>query len=422
MLTASTKLDSNLGVERLRKAAAILFFILGPLYALKSGVLGAEAERHLDARFIYAYGAAIRDGVSPYNRVEYSRTWERELDTAIHPSAARGVALLPSMGPFAATWARLPWRVAGPVYDALNFCFGLGGTLYFIALLTRRALRLTSATPGLGLGLGAVCFIGGVPGALYVGQPTLWAMAGALGAIELAFQGRAWLTGLCVLAASLKAPVVLLPLFYLACLGYWRGLVVGAFLTLLFSVVTLLWIPLDAIVDNVRESLRGYAAVGDNQPPNVTGIPGLVGAAHAPPPSFPWLVLGMLLTAACAFRDRRAIRKGGAPELGPERLFAAFLFTGLFIPLKLYDLVVFGPLLCATLASGKSLRLLYLPGFLLIAKPERLLAALDGAAPVTAAQLATVGALSVCVVWAALRVADERHSRHKPGLKTTSTQ
>jgi hypothetical protein len=72
--------------------------------------------------------------------------------------------------------------------------------------------------------LGLCCTISGVPTALFLGQPTLLALAG-------------------VLLASFKAPVALLAMVYILAQGERRGLVLGGILCAAVSAQSCPWLP-----------------------------------------------------------------------------------------------------------------------------------------------------------------------------------
>lgn len=379
-----------------RRSAGPATLILGLAYALAAGVFADGPARGIDAKYLQVFGACFRTQTSPYAAETYRLRWEEVFHEPARATAQRGVLISPLMGVVAAPISALPWHVARSIYDSLNCLFGLGLVLYFSARLAIAANRRRRGTPRPWIGLGAACLISAVPAALFLGQTTLWALAGVLGVAYFHVRGRVWASALCVLAAAAKPPVAVLPLLYVLLAGGHRAVLLGTGGAAALSLAVLSHVPYDTLLRDILGSLDGYSSMRANRPPAVTGMPTLLYPLLGETSAIPWIAAGLVSVLAIGMASRRSDRVDVQFVPG---LYLSLALTGLLVPLKVYDGAIFAPWLVCALAGPARRSLTHLPGLVLAARPglcAALLAKLG--VEVANAWVATLGAGLVLLV------------------------
>ncbi|TXT25932.1 MAG: hypothetical protein FD134_807 [Gallionellaceae bacterium] len=347
---------------------------LGLVYVLFAGLWKSGDVRWLDSRMYYVAGAALDSGKSPYNDQALREIWQHAIGKDIpYALPSGGLPITPSIGPFFAVFAKIPWEIARWTFDIFSLIFGLGGVVYFLHKLDHDRYGGTFTEPRTLIATTGICVISGVPAALFLGQPSLITMTGILGAMYYAVKERPLVAAIFFYFACFKAPLSLLPLFYLFVFGTWRPLLAGITVILVSSCWTLYTLRSTNLMQDVANSIRGYSAIPANQPPLVTGLHSLITAVGGASNVLVWLIvsLGIVAAPAVATRlknewstGRKRYLEYGEPWLLP------FITAGVFIQMKPYDAIIFAPVLYWLLRRGNRGCALYAPGILLAIRPD----------------------------------------------------
>lgn len=202
-------------------AASLMLLSLG--FLVYSAVLTENSKRFGDLRFIYVAGAAWNDGLSPYNPRVYQQQWVetiRDIPESQRPypndpldnisdveSRWIAFAFPPSVAFLAKPLASLGWQVTRIGMTALNL-----GAVMLIVLCLHRLLDLRPSATAL---LATMAFLTtATSAAIFSGQPTPIAVAGALAALWAALAGAPVLFGLAAILALIKPQVSLLLLLF----------------------------------------------------------------------------------------------------------------------------------------------------------------------------------------------------------------
>jgi hypothetical protein len=197
------------------------------------------------------------------------------------------------------------------------------------------------------------------------------------------------LASLCVIVSSFKPPVGACSLVNLFCRGAHAPVAYGVAFCGLISVGFLATTPHEAIVPDVVKAVKYYYVHHPmSKPPNVTGIVSLLHLTFLRLPTICWILAGMLLSALAGWRNRNepffpADAEEGGPEPTPARRlgnlvrydgwYLPFLITGLFVQLKLYDSIIYTPIIVGAFAAGSWRGLWYAPGLMFIGRIRTLL-------------------------------------------------
>ena len=410
---------------RLVRLAAAAFLVACVGTAIWRGAFVSGPQRGLDAQYFYAMGSAWRHGGSPYGREAFAAAWREEIGTPLPPKTEGGVPAVPTLMALVLPLAFVPWPAARLVFDAIDV-MALVAVVFFAERLAVRAFG-TARRPAVWIGLGLGCLVGGVPAAIYLGQPALLALAGALGALHFAAADRSLPAALGVLAASLKPPIVLLVFVYLLFSGGLRSLLPGIALVVVTSAAALAvsWSP--ELPADLARVTRAYREKGANRPPHVTGLHSLLADTPLPlPAGLPTgLAAAGVATLGLVEHRRRAARAHpgvGALRVDARRLVTLALVlaaTAAFVPLKVYDFAIFVPVFAWLAAKDCRALALALPGLLLVARPNvvRDLVFDAGERALPASYVATIGALAVSLVcaWVLARGPSAPGPSHRAG-------
>jgi hypothetical protein len=349
------------------------FLAIGLIYAIYAGLWKDGPSRWLDSRVYYVAGAALDSGKSPCNPTSYREAWQQATGKDITYSASGGLPLIPSMGYFLATLGKAPWEIAKWVFDIFSLVFGLGGVIYFLHKLDRERHAGTFTEPRALIAATGVCFISGVPAALFLGQTSLITMTGILGTMYYSIKGKPIAAAFFLYFAVFKMQLALLPLFYLVIFGIFRPLLAGVAVILVSSGWTLYTLWATNLMQDFAGAAQAYMTISANQPPQVTGLHSLIISVGGESSKLVWLIMALAVVAgpviAMRIKNNISIRSTLIAGYG-ELWFLPFVATGVFIQMKPYDSIIFAPVLYWLLRRGSWNYVLYIPGIVLAVRPE----------------------------------------------------
>lgn len=411
---------------------ALSFFAACFCYALRSGVIRTGPSRWLDTQFFYVSGLCWRNGESPYDWTVFEARWQAELHTR-----PRGPFVYPpTIGLLTIPLSLFPWEAAKWAFDTVNIC-ALAASLWFLS----RLLTILAGTSWRGswpwLALGAGCLLSGVPAALFLGQTTILALAGTLGAICYWQRGHMLLSAACIVVAAFKPQLCALPLLYMLVTRGHRQVLLGFALTALAGALVVSLAPSAHLVDDARRSVNRHLLMPYNRAAGFSGLSSLFAGSRLDLAPLGWATVGAAFVIGVGLLERRRSAGGAVGALleGENRSSRAgtitiygfclpFAATGVFMPLHLYDYALYVAIIAA-LAAFKPRRLVlwYLPGLALTARPGNAQALVglatgsSGAEP--AAVLASIGAVYILLLGVALWYlkAPRRRSLRKTALQ-----
>jgi hypothetical protein len=362
--------------ERAKRPAAAAFLLLAVGYSIHAGLRVDRPARWRDGRFLFLSGRLWLEGESPYDRARLLARWPEHFD-----SLPKGPFLYPpTLAVVAVPLGLLPsWPVARRALDVLN-----------VAALAAC------------LGLAARLLVAGVPASITLGQTTLVALAGALGALHFAARGHALASGLCVVLASIKPQLTLLPLLLLPLERRWHAVGWAALGVAVASALPLAAGSGAGLAADLRAARELYASHEANFPEALVGGVHLLARARldVPEAALPLAGAALVLGFHLALRARPPSRARGLLALS-----APFLVTGLCSQIHGYDtalyLVPVASLALLPPASAVALA----PALVLAARPQVVTRSLEllgrGGDEHTGPWLASWGALAAVVVLAA---------------------
>jgi hypothetical protein len=402
-----------------RLAGAVTLFLLAFIYALQASHRTRNIMRWWDFRFFYTIGRTWLDHQSPYRPEVFRQHWAHFF-SYIQDTAAAGAFPMPWLILVLAPLALLPYIAAAWVFDVLNVA-ALVLCLRYTALLIfgDRSARVAWDTPRVWLAMGACCLVGGVPAAIYVGQTTLFGLAGLLGLLHYLRHPRLWLAVGCVFLTGTKPHIALLVVLYVVLTGGWLQVVIGSALTALLTVpVFVAFQPFGTLLADLRLGMAGYAAGPGNRPPRVSGLNSLLAGTPLEVSVAGWLAVAIVLTTVLAILDRMQTERLGRQAVCEQpwwirRVAMLVVICGLLIPLKEYDSAIFLPVVALAIRSRWRRLLAFAPGLLLACRPENLARTFawlsGGRLDLSAGHVMTLGAAYLLAVLTAQGVLD-RHA------------
>jgi len=399
---------------------AFAVFVLGFIYALRAGFMVDAKRKWHDFKYLYVIGECWLERQSPYDVPTFRAHWLCHF-SEITAAAAGGIAVPPWAILWCAPVALVPFATAGLIFAALNVgAFTL--SLLFTARLVfgDRSGHVPWDRPAVWVALAVCCLVGGVPASLLLGQTGIFALAGALGLIDLLRRRRArWYAPFLMLLVSMKPPIALLPVLYVALSGGLIEVLVGGLVVVALAAFLFLRLqPLEGFWKDFRDSTIGYTHSDANRPPRVGGMHSLLmdTPLSAVPPSI-WILIGVALAVVLAwiYRRRACAERGYAADAphAPEPIWfathvaLATAATTVFIPSKPYDTVLLMPALALAVRLGWTWIVALAPGLILACRPELATTALrklgiSSLMRLKEAQVMTLGALVVIVLLAIL--------------------
>jgi hypothetical protein len=409
--------QAQMGTKRLRYYAAVAVFLACLLYALQAGLRPRNPAQWIDFKYFYVVGKCWLHHDSPYRPEVFRRVWSENLSWMVD-AAGYGTVPMPWLAVVWVPLALLPFKAAAWAYSLLNIS-ALGMSLRYTALLTfgDASGKVAWREPSVWLALAACCLNAGVPTPIYVGQPTLFAVAGQLGLLHHLRHRRLWPSIGCLFLTGMKPNVALLPVIYVLLAGGWRDVFIGSVLTAALTLPIFATVqPLQSLLEDMRRGSAGYAAAWVNRPPIVSGLNSLLAGTPFQLPVGAWLVVAIALTAGLALESRVRTRQYGRTAGGTAwwARHVAFLavFEAVFLPLKEYDSAIFLPAIAFAVRSGFMQMVAFAPGLLMVCRSNNLVGPLRflglGKLQLTGSLVMTQGALCLFVVLAAQTAVDAR--------------
>ncbi len=359
--------------ETTQKHLGLLFILAGFLYAIGPLFrdLGSnEILRHIDARATYISGVCWLSGQSPYHPETFQQTWNTLMvNEMLQNQIELGRVALPyppTLGLISIPLSLFSWETAQTLVDLLNV-FLLGLIALFTLLLLKDYQR-NFLILSFGIGVSLFSQLPYTTAVLVVGQNSLMATTGCLGAIYFARRQQFWIATVFVLLASIKPHLSLLPLLYLFITTKdWRffgGATVAVGVTS-FGILTL-----GGDLNPLPDILRSVAYYQTNFANSTALLPGfnfILGKLNVAPHIIGLLpVMGILLVIFLAVWGRQREMTDYQHLL---LISLTICLTAMFMPLHHYDYTLFF-LITSLLVISKGYSVFWLlPGILLIAAP-----------------------------------------------------
>ncbi len=288
---------------------AVAYFVAGGVLALWFPADG------LDLRVSFVAGRAALDGVSPYERAAYIRTWQSlptppELATTI----AFPFAYPPTWIPVCVALALLPWSGALVVWKLLNVAFLVGSVVLTFRLLQGHALTASDR-------YAAWCFalvLSPTISVMAIGQASLFVLFMLLTAGYALQQRRPTLAGV-ALALALTKPQMAVPfVLFLLFRGAIGALTVAAMCVAVLAALGL-WLS-HSDLGTYLAAITTYADFAEPTSHVAVGIGSLLAHLSALDPRNATLmgaIVGIALTALVSFRARAREPLPALLYLGP---------------------------------------------------------------------------------------------------------
>ena len=246
----------------------------------------------------------------------------------------------PTMGVFAIPIALAPWDIAKHLLSALNI-IALLGILFFCAQICKRLLGLPDRNSRIWLGLGIGCLMSAVPETIYTGQTPLLSMVGCLGAVYYLLQNRLLACAVCIVIASTKPQLSLIPVIYLLIASRsWLLFIYSSACVAACSIVIFLiggdHNPL-TVISNLADT---HASLTPNSPANFPGLYWLMTYMGLPESTNKFSpIAGVIITLGLAIWSAKK-QHINQPQQLLLLLCICCSITSLFMPLHGYDYVV----------------------------------------------------------------------------------
>ncbi len=357
----------------LKDIAGILFFLACLTYAIGTSVLTERNARHLDGRYIYVSGATWLAGKSPYDIENFGKFWKQHMvnETARKEFLKEGGAVFaypPTLGIISIPLALFHWDTAKYILDAINILFLLL-IAWFSALFIRNIPNVKLSNIGIGMGLG--CMLAAIPTTIFLGQTSLLALVGCLGAAYFLQRRKLWIAALFIILASIKPHVSLLfVIFLLFRETNWTFLGLSSLFVSITSMGILMLGGSYNPITEVINIMNAYTSISFNAPTNMSGlyvILGSLGFSHSTISISPVLGLLATLILALIFRNNNIQTKQNLLQM-----VLIFSLTAIFLPIHLYDYTIFFLAMMLLVTVRWQIGLLLLPSIILIARPNNL--------------------------------------------------
>lgn len=281
----------------------------------------------------------------------------------------------PTMGVIAIPTALLSWKMARHAFDMLNIlCLLL--ICFFSGQIVKSHLSLNHCDSRIWVGMAASCLMSAVPETIFTGQTPLIALAGCLGALYFLQRQQLIIGALCIVIASIKPQLSILPVLFLLISA--RSWLFFGWSSLFVSMASLGVFMLGgdynplSIIENAANT---HASLKPNDPSNTPGIYWLFTLLGVPPAinvSAP--ITGTLTITALAFwsaKHRIVMRRDTQALLFV--IATPFAASNVLMPLHSYDYVsALFPVVVIAAISQQRTWLIFIPSFLLIARPDNI--------------------------------------------------
>jgi hypothetical protein len=370
----------------------ILLLMLGIAYAISPFFKEVTIERLKDARHFYVNGVCWFSGKCPYHADVYKEVWKERMknesfrkELGGKDGGGAGALHPPSLAIYAMPSVFFPWQTAKYYYDVINV-IGLLAIMFFLTQLIKDLPNVRADFSKIGLVMGLGCLISAVPATIFVGQLSLVALTGALGAFYFSEHKRFFIAGLFVVLASIKPHITLPFVIYLFIqqqswhLFGWSSLLVGTtFLGVLIMGGDLNPIP-EMMIN--YQTYTNYPADVASKLPGLTYLTASLNIDRAI-----LILLGLAVAILLAFWFRKIniishhqnlskTEEGRMKEQGILAMALIFTVTALFMPLHSYDYTIFFPVMVLLIVVRWNLAIWLIPGIISVARGGKLAAIL----------------------------------------------
>ena len=271
---------------------------------------------------------------------------------------------------------------------------------------------MQSSLGKIGVGLGLGCLLFSITMILYLGQTSLVALTGCLGAIYFSQHQKFLIASLFIILASVKPHLSLLPVLYLLIqtrslhLLVWSSIFVG-----ITNVgVIMLGGGLNLLPDFLNSIITHTGHTG-NLPYNLPGLYAIMGSM-----GFNYGMISIVSAILCLIflvmlvllLRKQNTQTNFEPVNNQSLLLIALTFgmTAVLMPLHITDYVIFFPVIVMLVAIKWYNAIFLLPGILLVIRPNNVANLLHSVAdmPASSVMVASVGAVYVTVAIATLVV------------------
>jgi len=369
-----------------RNMMGVLFLVLGIAYAMSPFFKEVTNGRHIDAQHFYVNGACWLSGKYPYDSEGYRSVWKKRMENdtfrpELPPKAIGATMYPPSLAIYTMPSALFAWDTAKYYYDFTNVIFLLA-IIFFLTRLIKNLPSIRADVGKIGIVVGLGCLISAVPATIFMGQTSLLALTGCLGAFYFSERKQFFIAGLFVVLASVKPHIALPFIIYLFILQRdwrffaWSSLLVGAtFLGILIMGGDLNPIP------EILANLQSYTEGGSNSPDRLPGMTYLTADLGISRAILIPLCLAIVTILALWFRkmstapnnqNTSEIWVSHQKEQGILAMALIFSVTALFMPLHGYDYTIFFTVVILLAVVRWNLAMWLIPGIILVARPGNL--------------------------------------------------
>jgi hypothetical protein len=366
----------------------VIFLVLGIAYAISPFFKEVTNGRHIDTRYYYVSGVCWLSGKCPYHSDVLIEVWKEIMKNEtfrkeLHGKDGGGAmhSQSPSLAIYTMPSALFAWDTAKYYYDFMNVVFLLA-IIFFLTSLIKDLPYVRADWGKIGLVVGLGCLISAVPATIFVGQGSLLALTGCLGAFYFSERKQFFIAGLFVVLASAKPHLSLLFIIFLFIMQRdwrffaWSSLLVGiTFLGILIMGGDLN--PIPEIIVNFR-NYSEYPADSNYKLPGLTYLTADLGISRAI-----LILLGLAIVTALAFWFRKMstapnnqetseIWVSHQKEQGILAMALIFSVTALFMPLHGYDYTIFFTVVILLAVVRWNLAMWLIPGIILVARPGNL--------------------------------------------------
>ncbi len=364
----------------------VLFLVLGIAYAISPFFKEVTNGRHIDAHHSYVNGACWLSGKSPYDLEVFRGVWKERMENETfwpeHSKKKPAAVHPPSLAIYTMPSAFFAWDTAKYYYDFTNVMFLLA-IIFFLTHLIKNLPSMRADVGKVGIVMGLGCLISAVPNTIFMGQTSLLALTGCLGAFYFSERKQFFIAGLFVVLASAKPHIALPIIIYLFIMQRdwrffaWSSLLVGVtFLGILMMGGDLNPIP------EILANLQTYSREGGpNSPDRLSGLTYLtadLGISRAI-----LIPLGLAIVTALALWFRKISTAPNNQETsetwlnhkkeqGILAMALIFSVTALFMPLHGYDYTIFFTVVILLAVVRWNLAMWLIPGIILVARPGNL--------------------------------------------------
>lgn len=366
-----------LSPARRRKALLLGASVLAAALPVFRGLSNPRSTVPLDARWPFVAGKCWLDGQSPYDIAAFRAHWEASMDVPYRTP----FAYPPHTAVYACVLALFDWDTVARFVASLNV-ISVVALFYMCFSLAWPAKAASGNGVSVILGGALAALMSSIPMVMTLGQSSLMVVCCLTAAHYFHRRGSEGLTAVCVLGATVKPQISLLPIVALLCVGPRRPILLGLALTM--GIAALVYFPFGGAGDYLG-SLDQWRDHPANHYEQLLGVIGLLTQSARLGP--PWPIVAGVLALAISLGILAGVMaeppaaagpsQPGSPPNGPSRtdsdmFLLALGATGALSPLQVYDFVLFLPMLILCGAMSRRTWFLLLPGLLCLVRiPSR---------------------------------------------------